>query len=296
MKRHLFLIAAWFSLTLVNIHAQEVRVYCKDGSIIQGQVISISKSALKIDPNGPITLRTLSASEVDSVVSLSGERRVRFPLDENADLPDFGRYHPTVRSPLTRKFSLAFYLGYRFSHTLQKVEIPDDFGRPISVAFKMDGQAGGGLMTSILWPNLGDSGYLEGIVDIGFWQESISAVVPGARLQQIAFRYLSIDLGLKPMFRVAGRAQKLFLSPFIGAGFRTTNTVNNPNDYIYNTLYGPQLNAEFEAFFGGSLDLLGSRKIASSLDVKFTNAKYYLSVNSFTVPTIRLTFRYVDDF
>lgn len=299
MKVSLFTVILFcLALSVMTARAEEVKVYCKDGKIIQAQVISLSFTAVKIDPAGPVSMRTLAASEVDSIVSLSGNQRAVFPLDPNQPLPEFGRYKSTVRRLLTRRFGLGVYGGYRLAHTFAHITFTDNQGT-YNLSQKIGGSSGFGLTMAVYWPIANDRAYFEGFTDIGGFGETLSINDrAGSSLVFADFNYLEWNFGIKPMIPLNRGRAKLFLSPTLGFSLLATNLRSGSSPYYGYSPYGaqPNFDARFLALYGASLDLMSERHIGASFAVIFSYGDYYLeNVSAFSTTSFRLTFNYLSD-
>lgn len=94
--------------------ATEVVIYLNDGKTIQGTVIQITKDFIKVDPEGPISLRTIPGDRIESVEFVSTGKKLSFPIDES-QIPDQLNEDPRARqgkrSDGLRPFALTFSLG-----------------------------------------------------------------------------------------------------------------------------------------------------------------------------------------
>jgi len=65
---------------------REVVVVLKDGSTIKGVLLQLSASAIQIDPEGPVSLRTIPADEISTVFVPDMKATYAFPLSDG-DVP-----------------------------------------------------------------------------------------------------------------------------------------------------------------------------------------------------------------
>jgi hypothetical protein len=290
MKRILPLLVLLLFSWISDGEAEDVRVYCRDGSVIEGEIISISEATVKIDPSGPLSLRRFATSEVDSVVSISGKHRVLFPLAEGEPIPDFGQYRRRL-APLTNKFSLTGYVGYRFAHTIEELRV-EDAGESFDVQLQIDGGIGAGVLVSHLWTIAEGRSYVKGSVDFALFDRSISVKYPGGRLEVLSGGYMVFDLLLKPMIPIRRGRVGLYASPLFGAGFRLAN----PREITPYEVNQIPWDVDLALILGGSVDLVSNKNIAASLSVRVVNSNLVLNnVDRFTIPQVRLEFAYMMD-
>jgi hypothetical protein len=292
MKSCICLAVGLFILNAGGAWAQEsVKIYLKDGTAVQGKIIEMETSVIKFDPDGPISMCSYTTNEVDSVVSLTGQKRLIFPLppsdSENLDHDYFGHYRP--RSILTHRFSLGIYGGYRFKHTVDQVPVTYMDGSTGIVPVDFDGKLAFGIVMGYLLPV--KQSYIQLYFDFGFSSASVSVIAPGERLELLSWGFMELDLGLKPMFPLINRRTKLYLSPCAGFGFLATNIQQNPTYYY---TYGTKrFDSEFLAHYGIGLDLVSSGSISASIALKYTYSKYFLLTDAFSTPELRLGFNYL---
>jgi len=282
-------------LSAMDVKAQEkVLIYLKDGKVVQGQVVGMTPTIIKLDPDGPVTLCTYATTDVDSVVALSGKTRVIFPFSqEKVSANVFGHYRPP-RSPLGNKIAIGLYGGYRMDHTIDQGEVQYTSGPYGRMSLDLEGNVVFGI-----W-----MGYMLGVrqsriqffSDIGFSSATLSLNLDGERLAAYSWNYLQLDFGIKPMLPLINSRVKLYVSPLAGIGFMVTN-VQQSSSYYY-TYYSPYPNrfdSEFDAFYGLSLDLHIGERFSASAGARYVNSKYYLNTSSFSVPELRLGFSYLTE-
>ena len=103
-----------FGVPIAAKQAAEVIIHLNDGKTIQGAVVQITKDFIKIDPEGPIMVRTIPGYKIESVEFVGSGEKLSFPLDESqipGDLSEDPRVRQSKRSDGLRPFALTFSLG-----------------------------------------------------------------------------------------------------------------------------------------------------------------------------------------
>ncbi|MFH1313643.1 MAG: hypothetical protein ABIJ00_10535 [Candidatus Eisenbacteria bacterium] len=143
---------------------------------------------------------------------------------------------------------------------------------------QVDGGVGGGLVVGWALPILAGRAYLQGVMEVGQFEESISSIVLSTAYTT-SFHYWVFDFSVRPMIPILNRDPILFLSPAIGIGARIIRGT-----------------ASYAAFWGGSLDLLGRSNIVASLEYRAVYSQLFLDMDPFISSEIRVVFAYWDDF
>jgi hypothetical protein len=101
-------------------------VYLKNGGTVNGIILDITTNAVKLDPPGPVSLRTILSSEIDSIVIPDLDTTLIFPLQNTGLTPKVGNYlrqsKNSGKSPVSFALSLtgglsAFGLDYYEGYT-----------------------------------------------------------------------------------------------------------------------------------------------------------------------------------
>lgn len=254
--------------------AREVNVYLKDGQVVRGNLESIDRDAVRLDPEGPVQLRTFNAGVIDSVVSVDATVRVHYPMRETAVVPDFrikkaSHRHSSFSGKL---FSIGGYVAYRFPKELAVIDPAMD------VRIQVDGAVGGGIQASGLWPVRNSLFANEVWVEAGILGETISGVFPGGSLSLIGFRYMNLDVGYRLLVPLAGSGTRLYATPAVGIGGLITNLRQSSSPYTVSTT--PDFDADLALMLGGGLELLSERKLRAS--VRFNMVYSGLFVDQYT--------------
>jgi len=282
----------------VSTHANagDVYVYCKDGSKIRAQVISISTERVKIDPEGPITLRTIAAAEIDSIVSMSGGTPVIFPLADDVAIPSFGKYREesyvtTVTTTKRWRFGASF--SYRADKNVDEFVASDEFDNRYLFKLRLDRGFCGGFNIGYLFPTASRRSYVELYSDILMchWGASLESGGVSAKLAEGNF--LALDFGVRPMFLVAGGATPAYVSPFVGFGLLITNIDQDSSPYSYYPTVS--FDAEATLLFGASLDVFLRDDILSSLFFRARYGKLYLDVSPYLTYEVGISLGYVPE-
>jgi hypothetical protein len=77
------------AVLFVEIEAYEATVFLKNSTTEHGILLSAKTQVICLDPDGPITFRSLPASEVDSIFINELEKTIYYPLDEDDLPPEF---------------------------------------------------------------------------------------------------------------------------------------------------------------------------------------------------------------
>ncbi|MBM3286918.1 MAG: hypothetical protein FJY88_06155 [Candidatus Eisenbacteria bacterium] len=269
--------------------AEEVRVYCKDGSRIEGELLKLSAAGVRIDPTGPIASRMVEAAQIDSVVSVGGDRRLLFPLAAEGDLGQLRTGHSRSGVRVHRRFTLAGYGTYRAPKPVETLD-PE-----LDAKLQVDGSFGAGFMAGWYLPTgTGGSAMLTDVfLDVGMLGETISVTVPGGRLGIVSMNYLVLDLGLRPMFPLAGERTRLYLAPMAGLGVRITNIRGGTTSQYALYSSTPSFDASGAFLFGAGLDLVGSSALGASLRWKASQSKLFLERSAYLTHEIQIVFSFL---
>lgn len=118
MKSQSALIIVFFALLSVPIVKGEnydVVVYSKVNSELAGKLLSIKPASISIDPEGPVSLRMFSSSEIDSVYIAGLDTVLCYPLEQGQIPPELSKYSKKMRYGSTNRneaFNLSISGGF----------------------------------------------------------------------------------------------------------------------------------------------------------------------------------------
>jgi hypothetical protein len=264
--------------------AEDVEVFTRAGSVVRGKLLSITQESVLFDPEGPVAFRRLPLVEVDSVLVLGRRPRRLYPPPAGQVLipMPMSRNRPTSR---TGRFGLSGYVSRRLSTEFDRGTGTDQNGQPIGYSMNMDGGTGAGLVGEWLKPNT--IGFGTFFVDLGLYHEALSIVLPGVSAEFANLNYFEMTGGFKLMIDLRHSSPRLLVSPLVGVGCLLTNPTRVSD--IYSPYYGRVFpDANLCGYVGLALDLLSRSGLGLSLEGRYTRAQYFLEVDSFAAPQVRL--------
>jgi len=112
MKTKAFILTFCISMIYaIACHGQQVKIYLKNGSIMQGKLITITKEKTDMDPDGRESYFVANNTEIDSLIYMKSGNRIVYPLTNTSHLKSYSIRD--ANPPRTRSvFSFGVVGGY----------------------------------------------------------------------------------------------------------------------------------------------------------------------------------------
>ena len=182
-------------------------------------------------------------------------------------------------------------MGYRFPRTIDRTRVELDNGELVAVELRLDGSTTGGIQCEYLLPAFKRMSYLGFYFNVGGAKEAVSIRTQGLSITYFERGYLLLDLGFKPMFRLAGDGPTLFVSPVLGFASLVSNLQRTPSSD--NSSYATTSDDSSALVYGANLDLMDRGSIGAELSVRCMRGAYFLKDEMISAWEVRLGLNYL---